>query len=175
MCSCCAVTASTKCSYLYHLHLICTSDRWLFRVWRQDAPSVCAYCKLSMQSCCCLPMCMGTALCIRSRALSLVGLPLVLVLMRPDKELLKPVTCSGKRCSMNMAGLDACAVHAACGTAAVACRQITGAFCILQTRLLLPRIRLPTCMLEETSCRTFASSVASSRFLLRLLSEILHT
>jgi hypothetical protein len=31
-----------------------------------------------------------------------------------------------------------------------------------------------TCMLDETSCRTFASSVASSRFLLRLLREIRH-
>lgn len=30
-------------------------------------------------------------------------------------------------------------------------------------------------MLEDTSCSTFASSVASSRFLLRLLSEILQT
>jgi hypothetical protein len=29
-------------------------------------------------------------------------------------------------------------------------------------------------MLEETSCKTLANSVASSRFLLRLLREILH-
>jgi hypothetical protein len=35
---------------------------------------------------------MGTALRIRSRALSLVGAPLILVLVRKDRELLKPVT-----------------------------------------------------------------------------------
>jgi hypothetical protein len=36
---------------------------------------------------------MGTALRMRSLALSFVGVAPLLVLVRPDRELLKPVTC----------------------------------------------------------------------------------